>query len=61
MRVGQYSVKHWGRTAIYDHSKIKQKIRAGLNNREIAAEMECSVRVVENVRQKMERKRRVRT
>jgi hypothetical protein len=59
MRVGQYCVKHWGRTAIYDHKQIEQKLKAGCQPKDIAASMECSVRVVVNVKQKMERRRRV--
>ncbi len=59
MRVGQYSIKHGGRTPTYDHSIIKQKLKAGELPRDIAADMECSVRVVENVKHKMERRRRV--
>jgi FixJ family two-component response regulator len=59
MRIGQYSVKPVGRSPVYDHSKITKRIGEGLENREIAAEIGCSVRVVENVKDKIRRRRRV--
>ena len=59
VKVGQYSIKHNGRTSCYDHETIQTMILGGLQNSEITARGGCSKGVVSYVRDKMRSRRKV--
>jgi hypothetical protein len=50
--MGRPKTRHSGRTAIYDHVKIKEMTKQGKSGEEIAEAVGCSVRYVYYLRYK---------